>query len=227
MARPVIAITGPERGAFGPRFCVALAVRCYGGKPLQLRPSQSKEQHAFDGVVVTGGHDVDPVLYAAEPEVHPRYDQERDKLEMAIIKQALDKRLPLLGICRGAQLLNVSRGGNLWQHLKDHRANTSHRWTVLPLKTLCLEKTESMLSRLLQSERCKINSLHNQAINEVGKDLQVVARDLDDIVQAVEDPNFDYLLGVQWHPEFLLFLSRQRRLFKALIEAARQQLATR
>ncbi|MCH8536380.1 MAG: gamma-glutamyl-gamma-aminobutyrate hydrolase family protein [Alkalimonas sp.] len=227
MARPVIAITGPERGAFGPRFCVALAVRCYGGIPLQLRPSQRHSQHAFDGVVVTGGHDVDPVLYAAEPEVHPRYDQERDKLEMAIIKQALDKRLPLLGICRGAQLLNVSRGGNLWQHLKDHRANTSHRWTVLPLKTLCLEKTESMLSRLLQSERCKINSLHNQAINEVGKDLQVVARDLDDIVQAVEDPNFDYLLGVQWHPEFLLFLSRQRRLFKALIEAARQQLATR
>lgn len=224
MARPVIAITGPERGAFGPRFLVALAVRRYGAKPLQLRPSQRHETHAFDAVVVTGGHDVDPVLYAAEPEVHPRYDQERDQLEMSIIEQALAKRLPLLGICRGAQLLNVSRGGNLWQHLNDHRSNTSHRWTVLPLKTLCLEKEDSLLGRLLQSQQCKINSLHNQAMNEIGDGLQVVARDLDQIVQAVEDPSFDYLLGVQWHPEFLLFLSRQRRLFKALVKTASKRL---
>lgn len=225
MAKPVIAITGPERGAFGPRFLVALAVRWYGGVPLQLRPSQRQQAAHFDGVVVTGGHDVDPVLYAAEPEVHPKYDPERDKLEMAVIKQALQQRKPLLGICRGAQLLNVSRGGNLHQQLKEHRYKTSHRWTVLPLKTLCLEAGNSLLAKLLQCPKCKINSLHNQAINQVGDGLKVVARDLDQLVQAIEDPSYPYLLGVQWHPEFLLFMRRQRRLFKALVAAACQQQA--
>lgn len=222
MAKPVIAITGPERGAFGPRFLVALAVRFYGGVPLQLRPSQHQQTTRFDGVVVTGGHDVDPVLYAAEPEVHPNYDQARDALEMAVIKQALQQRKPLLGICRGAQLLNVCRGGNLHQQLNEHRYNTSHRWTVLPLKTLCLEEPPSLLADLLKCQRCKINSLHNQAINRLGDGLKVVARDLDQLVQAIEDPDYPFLLGVQWHPEFLLFLGRQRRLFKALVARARE-----
>lgn len=216
MARPVVAITGPERGAAGPRSMVALAVWLYGGKPLQIRPSQIDEDLAYQGVVVTGGHDIDPVLYAAEPEVAPRYDRARDALETRIIEKALARRLPLLGICRGAQLLNAYRGGSLVQDLRPYRTKTSHRRTLLPLKTLQLVPG-SELESLFGSGSCRVNSLHNQAIDRVGDNLVVTGRDLDGIVQAVEDPAYGFLVGVQWHPEFLLFMRRQRSLFKALI----------
>lgn len=222
MSKPIIAITGPTRGAFGPRFLVATAVRLYGGQPLQVRPGDQIKCLKYHGVVVTGGHDIDPVLYAAEPEVHPRYDSERDALELSVIDDALRRHLPLLGICRGAQLLNARRGGNLFQELKSHRKMTSNRWTILPLKTLMVVP-DTFVSRLLRTHRCRINSLHNQAIDRVGVDLQVTGRDLDGIIQAIEDPGHPFLLGVQWHPEFLLLISRQRRIFKALLAACRGQ----
>ena len=225
MARPIIAITGPTRGAFGPRALVALAVRLYGGKPLQLRPGDEDRDHVYHGVVVTGGHDVEPVLYAAEPEIERNYDTARDALETAVIDHALTRNLPLLGICRGAQLLNICRGGTLHQNLRSHRQKTSNRWTVLPLKTLCVqdgsEISDSMLAALLNRGRLRINSLHNQGIDRVGKGLNVVARDLDGIVQAIEDPSRDFLIGVQWHPEFLLYASSQRALFRELVNQAR------
>ncbi|MAD73967.1 MAG: peptidase C26 [Rheinheimera sp.] len=225
MAKPVIAITGPERGAFGPRTLVAIAVRWYGGVPLQLKPSSKLSAKRFDGVVITGGHDVDPVLYAAEAEVQPKYDQARDELEMAVIKKAEAEQLPMLGICRGAQLLNVSRGGSLFQQLTKQRQHTSMRWTVLPLKTLCLEQTDSALQKIFQCRKARINSLHNQAIDKLGKGLKIVGRDLDNIVQAVEDPSRQFVMGVQWHPEFLIFIRRQRHLFKAVVSEARRRLA--
>ncbi len=225
LAAPVIAITGPQHGAFGPRTLVALAVRLYGGRPLQLRPGDEQQQHDYDGVVITGGHDVEPVLYAAEPVVKPNYDSARDALEMAVISNALLRRLPVLGICRGAQLLNVCRGGTLFQELRSRRRKTSNRWTILPLKTLCIvEATDtgnSFLMNLFGPGHARINSLHNQGIDRVGDDLVVTGRDLDGIVQAVEDPSQDFLLGVQWHPEFLLYLNKHRALFGELVRSAR------
>jgi putative glutamine amidotransferase len=209
-----------------PRLCVALAVRWYGAKPLQLRPGDSFTEHDFNAVVVTGGHDVDPVLYAAQPEVKPKYDKDRDEFESMVIQFALRRQLPLLGICRGAQLLNVQRGGNLFQELRSRRRKTSNRWTVLPIKTLKVEP-RSLLERFLGCRQCRINSLHNQGIDRVGENLRVSARDLDGIVQGIEDPDKTFLVGVQWHPEFLLLLRRQRRLFQCLIEATREQLETR
>lgn len=222
MARtPVIAITGPARGAFGPRSLVALAVRLYGGRPLQVRPGDDLGALDYQGVVVTGGHDVEPVLYAAEPEVEPNYDTARDALETAVIRDALARGLPLLGICRGAQLLNVCRGGTLFQDLRSHRQKTSDRWTVLPLKTLRVDAGSTLLASILGTGERRINSLHNQAIDRLGEGLEVSGRDLDGIVQAVEDPQADFLLGVQWHPEFLIYLSRQRALFRELVRHAR------
>ncbi|HKK03321.1 MAG TPA: gamma-glutamyl-gamma-aminobutyrate hydrolase family protein, partial [Gammaproteobacteria bacterium] len=121
---------------------------------------------------------------------------------------------------------NVRLGGTLFQELASRRSKTSNRWTVLPLKTLCIEQ-DSWLAELLDAERCQINSLHNQAIDRVGEPLRVSGRDLDGIVQSVEDPARDFLLGVQWHPEFLLFLRRQRGLFRALVEHAEAYRARR
>ena len=214
MKKIIVAVTGPRRGAFGTRFLVACAVRWYGAIPLQVRPGDDLKSLEYDAVVVTGGHDIDP-----EPEVQPKYDPERDALEMAVIDDALARDLPLLGICRGAQLLNARRGGNLFQELKSHRKMTSNRWTILPLKMLKVQ-ADSRLWRLLMADDCRINSLHNQAIDRVGEGLVVSGRDLDGIVQAVEDPHKAFLVGLQWHPEFLLFFRRQRLLFQALIQAA-------
>lgn len=229
MARPVIAITGPTRGAFGPRMLVALAVRWHGGRPVQLRPGNEDRGYKYDGVVVTGGHDIEPVLYAAKPEIEPNYDPARDALETAVIADALARGLPLLGICRGAQLLNVCRGGTLHQELGSRRRKTSDRWTVLPLKTLCLaaapETRSSLLAALFGTERSRINSLHNQGIDRVGEGLVVTGRDLDGIVQAIEDPSREFLIGVQWHPEFLLYLKNQRALFRELVACAQKQVA--
>lgn len=217
--RPIVAITGPRYKARMPRWCVALILRLLGSKPVQLRPGDTFNPQHFDAVVITGGHDVDPVLYAAEPEVVPNYDSERDQFESDVIRQAMLAQLPLLGICRGAQLLNVCRGGNLMQELKSRRRITSNRWTILPLKTLSVRKFSKLLQYLGKSQ-CKINSLHNQAINKLGTGLEVSGRDLDGIVQAVEDPEAEFVVGVQWHPEFLLYQKRQRQLFKALLHAA-------
>ena len=221
MARPLIAITGPGRGAIGPRSLVAMAIRLFGGEPMQLHPGQHAQQYPLAGVVITGGHDINPVLYAAEPEVEPRYDEERDAFEREVIEYALKNDLPLLGICRGAQLLNVVRGGSLFQDLRVHRRRTSHRRTILPLKTLLIEQ-DSGLAQRMNCQRCRINSLHNQAIDRLGSGLKVAARDLDGIVQAIEDPEANFLLGVQWHPEFLPYLPRQLRLFAELVRASKQ-----
>ncbi|MGM0634338.1 MAG: gamma-glutamyl-gamma-aminobutyrate hydrolase family protein [Pseudomonadota bacterium] len=219
----VVAITGPARRAIMPRLLVSVAVRLYGATPLQLRPGDRFDHHGFDAAIVTGGHDIDPVLYAAKPEVVPRHDPQRDELESRVIDLALEHSKPLLGICRGAQLLNIRRGGSLFQELKNMRRETSNRWTILPLKTLLVNKA-SHLATLLACSRCRINSLHNQGIDRIGDGLRVSGRDLDDIVQAVEDPSARFLVGVQWHPEFLLYQRRQRSLFRALVQASRETL---
>ena len=221
-SKPLIAVTGPQTGAKGPRACVALAVWMVGGRTVQIRPQDPVEPPHWDGVVVTGGHDIDPVLYAAEPEVHPKYDAERDQFESRIIDEALARRLPLMGICRGAQLLNVRRGGNLYQDIRKQRQHTSNRRSLLPLKTL-VTAPNSRLRTILGRDRTRINSLHYQAINQVGEGLCIVGRDQDRIVQAIEDPDFPFLLGVQWHPEFLFWVRRQRGLFAALVQAVEQQ----
>jgi len=217
--RPLIGVTGPRRGAWGPRFCVHLALLVSGGRPVHLRPGDPLDTVQLDGVVITGGHDVEPVLYKAAAEVEGKYDPERDTFEAGIISHALQDRIPLLGICRGAQLLNVQLGGSLIQDLRKHRRLTSNRRTLLPLKTLCLEQ-DSRLAALLGTDTLKINSLHKQSIDHLGAGLRVSGRDLDAIVQAVEHPEHEFLFGVQWHPEFLAYLPRQRRLFRDLVSAA-------
>ncbi len=187
---------------------------------MHLRPGDAIDTEPLDGVVITGGHDVEPTLYKAEAEVRGHYDPERDAFESAVIQRALDDGTPLLGICRGAQLLNVRLGGTLFQDLRKRRHKTSKRRTLLPLKTLCVE-SGSRLEAILGDADIRINSLHNQSIDRLGEGLTVSGRDLDDIVQAVEQREHRFLFGVQWHPEFLLYAARQRRLFHELVDASR------
>ncbi len=222
LLRPVIGVTGPDKGGERAWYFTRYAIIRAGGRPLRLTPRHSHLNEALDGIVIGGGgDDIYPTLYESEVLPNTRYDKERDMFELIYIEKALKQDLPMLAICRGEQLLNTCLGGNLHQDLRKLRRVTHNRWTVLPLKTLLVEP-DSRLHELLGTTRCRINSLHSQAVYQLGSGLRAVGYDLDNIVQAVEDPSRLFLIGVQWHPEYLFYISRQRNLFHALVQSARQ-----
>ncbi len=216
---PLIGVTGPDT-----RFPIAWWFirwglhRC-GAKPVRLTPSHPEPPRPLDGVVISGGDDIDPGLYLPDaPDTAP-LDAARDAFEIDMLKDVLQRDIPVLGICRGAQLLNVVLGGSLHTDLRRIRSKTSNRRTPFARKTLNVEKN-SRLAQILGVEHARINSLHHQAIADLGAGLQVVGRDLDNIVQAIEHPGRRFLLGVQWHPEYLPLHREQRALFRALRDAA-------
>ncbi len=149
-------------------------------------------------------------------------DTDRDDLERRLIEEADRKKLPMLGICRGAQLINVQRGGRLHQDLKDFYIETPQLTTVLPYKPISVEE-DSRLAEVLKRTRCRVNSLHRQAISETGEGIEIVAREKTGVVQAIEDSERPFLIGVQWHPEYLPQRPEQRRIFKRLVECARER----
>lgn len=219
--RPLIGVTGPRRGGRLPRVCVALQLRLAGATAVQLAPGSPVPEH-LDGVVITGGHDIDPVLYAAVSEIESVHDPERDAFEKDTIERALLSGTPILGICRGAQLVNVVLGGTLFQDLADRRRPGSRHRSILPLEELRLAPG-SFVARLMECEQARINRLHHQSIDRLGEGLVVSGRDCDDIVQSVEARDGRFIVGVQWHPEFLLHAAPHRRLFRGLARAARQR----
>lgn len=220
---PVIAVTGPSSRYPIAWWATSLAVRLCGGKPVQLTPANFRlhKKELFDGIVIGGGNDIDPGLYDSEDRGLTRIDPDRDAFEVEMIEHALHTHLPILGICRGAQLINVVLGGSLFGDIRGLRHRTSNRRTPLPRKTALIEAT-GKLSGILDCHRCKINSLHHQAIDRLGNGLQVAAVDLDDFVQAIESTEHRFLLGTQWHPEYLSYIPRQRRIFRALVREARK-----
>jgi len=148
-----------------------------------------------------------------------RKDGARDELETRLLREGLEQKLPILGICRGAQLLNVVLGGTLHQELRDFYTETPQIRSVLPRKTVQLE-AGSHLRRILDCEFCRVNALHNQAINEPGHGLRVVARESSGVIQAVEHTDSPFVVGVQWHPEFMPQSEGQFGLFQALTATA-------
>lgn len=223
--RPLIGVTGPDhRVSLGWMF-TRLAVYLAGGVALRMTPSRPGSSRRLDGIVIGGGDDIDPELYSGLDDGTARIDRARDAFEKSVIDDALDIGLPILGICRGAQLMNVVMGGSLHQDLRAIRDRTSNRRTVLPRKRIRISR-ESRLHGALCMETCKVNSLHHQAVDRLGDGLRVVATDLDDIVQGIENPAAEFLLGVQWHPEYLPYRVSQRRLFRSLVKAAGRRSAT-
>jgi len=171
--------------------------------------------------VISGGDDIHPSLYDAEEVPKARYDEARDALEQRHIQYALRRGMPMLGICRGYQLINVTCGGSLYGDIRGKRRNTSNYNTVLARKTINLEP-DSTVKRVIRKQHFKVNSLHHQAIDSVADRLAIVGRDLDDFAQAMEATDNRRIMGVQWHPEYLFYLSSQRRLFHWLVEQARR-----
>ncbi len=147
-------------------------------------------------------------------------DPDRDIFEREVLDRALDRGLPVLGICRGAQLLNVHLGGTLHQDLRDFYSEIPEIRSILPRKQLEI-RAGSRLAAVVGASPMAVNGLHHQAVDRLGRGLAAVALAPPGIVQAIEDPARPFLIGVQWHPEFLPYARRQRAIFSGLVGAAR------
>jgi putative glutamine amidotransferase len=217
--RPRVGITGTHK-PFSPSWTfLSLAVWLAGGMPRRIHLQQRVKLKDLQAVIVSGGDDIHPTLYESEPARQTAYDRQRDELELEHIHYARAHGLPLLGICRGHQLINVAWGGNLYQDINPLRRHTSTGRSLLPRKRVRISSSTKILQLLRKSE-IMVNSLHNQAIDRVGVGLYGVAFDRDNFIQAIESSSAQPLLGVQWHPEYLFFMPTQFRIFRWLTEEA-------
>ncbi|HEU5314930.1 MAG TPA: gamma-glutamyl-gamma-aminobutyrate hydrolase family protein [Chloroflexota bacterium] len=243
---PLIGITGHVTETAAGRKVVAAnepyvtAVRLAGGFPVLLPPVYDRAQidealAHVDGVLLTGGKDVDPAHYGETIlNSHVAPEPERDAYELPLAVAAYQRAAPLLGICRGMQVINVALGGSLWQDLpaqvptalphyqKVARDEMTHQVEV-EQDSLVGDLTVRGNGRLLPA-----NSFHHQAARSIAPSLVAVAHAPDGVVEAVEAPDRDYLIGVQWHPEHLAAThDPHRRIFEGLVEAARRFRARR
>jgi len=236
--RPIIGITSYAQPAkWGAWDLPAALVPLYyvesvhqaGGRALLVPPSDDAVQETLDvldGIVFSGGIDIDPAVYGAER--HPATDPaqaHRDAGELALLSAALERDIPTLAICRGFQLLNVLRGGDLVQHLPEAVGHEGHRETLGVFSQHPVEIAEgTRLEAILGPRHGSVRSSHHQGVGRVGQGLVESAYAEDGSLEAIEDPSKRFALGVLWHPEME---DDDKSLFEALVAEARVFRATR
>lgn len=213
-----IGISGPSRKGTAHRL-ISLGIRMHGARTHYIRPGSRTDVSLLDGLVLSGGTHVHPGRYGQQPEVTANYDRKRDATDQRLLEEAERIGIPVLGICRGAQFINVFHGGSLCQNVTPFRVHTRHRPLLLPMQTVRVVKT-SRLGHIMQSSMIGANRIHSQAIKRLGRNLRVVAVDNDLFVQAIENTHDQWLMGVQWHPEYLLYHGGHRRIFGQFVQAA-------
>ncbi len=175
----------------------------------------------LDGLVIAGGSDLDPARYGEAPHPATAWSAERDEAEFTLLRAALDRNLPVLGICRGMQLIAVAAGGRLLQHLPDVLGHEGHRPAQAGLEPTYGVHSVRLApgSRLhgILGDEVLVNSMHHQGVADPGRLTPVGMDPADGLVEALEDPAHDFVVGVQWHPEE----SDDLRLFEAFVAAAR------
>src|SRR5918999_335333 len=203
------------------------AVERAGGRPLLVPPSEDGVEETLDlldAIVFSGGSDVAPASYGAHP--HPETDapqERRDAAELALLEAALERDLPMLAICRGFQLLNVARGGDLVQHLPEAIGHEEHRPTPGEFAEHAVAVKEGSRLASIVGESPSVPSHHHQSVGRLGEGLVESAWAEDGTIEAAEDPSRRFALGVQWHPE----ADRDDALMQQLVEEARRYRAER
>ena len=217
--RPRIGVTVSNRGAAMSWLANWLSVTRAGGKAVRMSVNGKTDIDGLDGLIIGGGDDIGAGLYGGELSLDLRIDEARDAMEQGALDQALHADLPVMGICRGSQMINIHLGGTLHQDIYTVYQDPPRMRTVLARKDVSI-KEGTRLARLMGGERAKVNSLHHQAVDRLGDGLIVAARDGGGVIQATERPGDGFLIGVQWHPEFLIFHHRHQNLFRGLVAAA-------
>ncbi|MGI9529337.1 MAG: gamma-glutamyl-gamma-aminobutyrate hydrolase family protein [Acidimicrobiia bacterium] len=237
---PIIGITGrpQEVPAAGTKVRAYLTTHTYsdsvrkgGGIPIVLVPVDAElmdhVMDRIDGLLVTGGGDVNPERYSSERHEEVQgVDDERDEFELEIVRRAMSRRMPTMAICRGLQVVNVAFGGTLVQDLPSHRGAHGHDITgegAYEPHSDTLVEDGCWIASIIGPGMHKINSIHHQAVEELGDGLRVVASAPDGTVEAIEPVDASWpLIAVQWHPEFLGVRDHgpSHELFEAFVEAS-------
>lgn len=237
MAPPLIGITVSQISRSHKRKANMLlseytnAVHLAGGCPVLIPNEYPLDRlqvlrGVLQGILISGGGDIDPMLYQARPDPYANsIVKERDALEKALVELAVKTDWPLLGICRGLQMLNTALGGTLFTDISsqyDTPITHNQPNEVLPNKLIHPVTIEpaSQLGRATACGELRVNSRHHQAVRETGIGLQVTAKASDGLIEAIEHPGQRFCLGVQWHPESLQAMEEHRAIFRAFLHAA-------
>lgn len=219
--KPLIGVTKPYKGGLTQNLAIRFALWRAGGRTLTITSKRCPLQVDLDGLIVSGGTDVHPERYkSSEIKDFYTYDQERDQMETALINMALKKNLPMLCICRGAQLLNVTLGGDLHSDVAkayENAAYPSSLWAKIFFRKKVHLKEKTKLFEIFRLPDMSVNSLHTQAINSLGKGLVISSQEENGVVQSIEHKEKEFVIGVQFHPEFLSTRPAVKRLFKTLV----------
>lgn len=236
MRKPVIGITAAhcnEELKTFPRAFYVDSIRKVGGIPIVLPPVESREEgrealDIVDGLLLTGGGDISPAFLNEDPlRGIGACIPERDLSELLLTELALERNLPLLGICKGIQVLAVAAGGKIYQDiLSQHPGVIQHSQTAP--RQYAWHKVdliqESLLSRLLGEEKIGVNSFHHQAVREIPPGFQQNALAVDGIIEGIEMPSARFCLGVQWHPESMMETeAHSKALFRGFVEACQEE----
>jgi putative glutamine amidotransferase len=197
------------------------AVEAAGGRALLVPPSMEgidETLDALDGLLFSGGSDLDPEIYGQK--AHAETDgvvPERDRAEIALLQAALERDMPVLAVCRGSQVLNVARGGDLVQHLPDMVGDEKHKHTPGVFADHDVDLVSGTRVQQILGDHAPVKSHHHQGYGRLGEGLREAARADDGTIEALEDPSLRFALGVLWHPE----AGEDFALFEALVEEAR------
>jgi putative glutamine amidotransferase len=191
------------------------ALRAVGLEPVRIHPDDSQPIEGLDGLLLTGGTDVNPKLFRQEPhEANDEPDDERDAMEKRLLESALEHDLPVLAICRGMQLFNVAEGGTLKQHVEGHVKRG-----VDEAHAICVE-TGTRLAKAIGPGTQLVNSRHHQIVDQAGDRLRISARSEEGYPEALEREDKKFAVAVQWHPEDLIENREEaRRLFQAFADS--------